>query len=257
MTRKKVLLVGESWISASVHYKGFDQFATASSHSGIEPLAAALAESPFELVHMPSDRAVHSFPFTEHGLTEFSAVILSDIGANSLLLPEQVWLRGETVPNRLKLLRDWTRKGRGLVMVGGYLSFQGIDGRARWRNTAVEEALPVECLPYDDRIEIPEGMRAKVMVPGHPVLEGINGDWPPLLGMNEVKAKGGPDVQVLVRAPDELGSHPLLIIGRFGEGRSAAWTSDIGPHWSPSGFATWPGFGRLWRNLLAWVTDNT
>ena len=31
MTRKKVLLVGESWVTASVDYKGFDQFATVSS----------------------------------------------------------------------------------------------------------------------------------------------------------------------------------------------------------------------------------
>ena len=26
-------------------------------------------------------------------------------------------------------------------MIGGYFSFQGIDGRARWHRTAVEEAL--------------------------------------------------------------------------------------------------------------------
>ena len=42
-------------------------------------------------------------------------------------------------------------------MIGGYFSFQGIDGKARWRNTPVEEALPVSCLAYDDRLEIPEG----------------------------------------------------------------------------------------------------
>jgi uncharacterized membrane protein len=133
MAKKKILLVGESWVSASVHYKGFDQFFSASSHSGADPLIAALASSPFELIHMKSEDAVQSFPFDQAGLDPYAAVILSDIGSNSLLLPEQVWLRGETVPNRLKLIRDWTAKGRGLVMVGGYLSFQGIDGRARWR----------------------------------------------------------------------------------------------------------------------------
>jgi uncharacterized membrane protein len=255
MAKKKVLLVGESWVSASVHYKGFDQFSSASSHSGAQPLTAALATSSFELVHMRSQDAVQSFPFDEAGLDPFAAIILSDIGSNSFLLPEQVWLRGETVPNRLKLIRDWTAKGRGLVMVGGYLSFQGIDGRARWRRTAVEEALPVECLPYDDRVEIPEGMRAEIVESHHPVLAGVGADWPVLLGLNEVRAKSGAGIRTIARAPEEQGGHPLLVVGPFGKGRSAAWTSDIGPHWLPNRFAAWPGFAHLWSNLLTWVTD--
>jgi uncharacterized membrane protein len=119
MAKKKILLVGESWVSASVHYKGFDQFFSASSHSGADPLIAALASSPFELIHMKSEDAVQSFPFDQAGLDPYAAVILSDIGSNSLLLPEQVWLRGETVPNRLKLIRDcgkgsWPGDGRRL-----------------------------------------------------------------------------------------------------------------------------------------------
>ena len=50
-------------------------------------------------------------------------------------------------------------------MCGGYFSFQGIDGRARWRRTAVEEVLPVTCLPYDDRVEMPEGCVADIVEP--------------------------------------------------------------------------------------------
>ena len=42
-------------------------------------------------------------------------------------------------------------------MVGGYYSFQGINGGARYHGTPVEEVLPVEILPYDDRVEVPEG----------------------------------------------------------------------------------------------------
>ena len=255
MAKKKILLVGESWVSASVHYKGFDQFFSASSHSGADPLIAALASSPFELIHMKSEDAVQSFPFDQAGLDPYAAIILSDIGSNSLLLPAQVWLRGETVPNRLKLIRDWTAKGRGLVMVGGYLSFQGIDGRARWRRTAVEEALPVECLPYDDRVEMPEGMHAEIVDSRHPILAGVGTDWPALLGVNEVQVKSGKDVRILARVPKEQGGHPLLVVGPSGKGRSAAWTSDIGPHWLPIGFAAWPGFARLWSNLLTWVSD--
>jgi uncharacterized membrane protein len=179
-------------------------------------------------------------------------VILSDIGSNTLLLPQAVWLHGRPAPNRLKLLRDWTAAGGGLVMAGGYFSFQGIDGRARWRRTPVEEALPVTCLPYDDRLEVPEGFRPEILRP-HPLLDGLPADWPLLLGANEVVPRERADVEVLVRLPAEQGGHPLLVTGTFGSGRSVAWTSDIGPHWLPDPFVQWPGYATLWRNILTWV----
>ena len=47
------------------------------------------------------------------------------------------------------------------MMIGGYYSFQGINGGARYHRTPVEEVLPVECLPYDDRVEVPEGFAAE------------------------------------------------------------------------------------------------
>ena len=40
----------------------------------------------------------------------------------------------------------------------------------------------------------------------------------------------------------------------YGEGRSVAWTSDIGPHWLPNSFVEWPGYATLWKNVLGWVT---
>lgn len=252
--RKRVLLVGETWMSAAAHSKGFDQFGSVTFHSGAGPLIAALEGTDFDLVHMPAHEAVEQFPFDRKGLDAFDVVLLSDIGANSLLLHPDVWLRGTPVPNRLKLIRDWTADGGGLAMIGGYLSFQGIDGRARWRCTPVEDALPVECLPYDDRIEVPEGFAP---VPAgdvsHPILRGLPADWPLLLGANEVKARPREDVVVLARLPEEYGAHPLLVAGRYGKGRSVAWTSDMSPHWLPASFHQWPGYATLWRNVLGWL----
>ena len=253
--KTKVLLVGESWMTSATHFKGFDQFGSVTFHLGAEPLVAALKDSRFELTYMPSHEAVTALPSSLEGLNAYEAILLSDIGANSLLLHPDVWLHGKPSPNRLKLLRQWTADGGGLVMIGGYLSFQGIDGKGRWGRTAVEEALPVSCLPYDDRLEIPEGFRAVVTGPAdHPILEGLGTDWPLLLGANEVTLKTGPDVEVLATLPASEGGHPLLVTGRFGRGRTAVWTSDIGPHWLPQTFVDWPGYARLWTNLLGWVT---
>lgn len=254
MAKIKTLLVGESWVSAATHYKGFDQFGSVTFHLGAEPLVAALKNTAFDLDYMPAHEAVEKLPFTLEGLNAYRAIILSDIGANSLLLHPDVWLHGKPIPNRLKLLREWTRQGGALLMVGGYFSFQGIDGKARWRRTPVEEALPVTCLPYDDRLEIPEGFRASITAPEHPILAGLEEPWPLLLGANEVVVRERPDVEVVARLPDEEGGHPLLVTGEYGAGRTVVWTSDIGPHWLPTDFVNWPGYARLWTNVLHWAT---
>lgn len=251
---KKVLLVGESWMSAATHYKGFDQFGSVTFHLGAEPLVAALKGTDFDLTYMTAHDAVEKFPFTLNELQEYDALMISDIGANSLLLPAAVWLHGQTAPNRLKLIREWTEKGGGLMMIGGYLSFQGIDGRARWRRTPVEDALPVTCLPYDDRIEVPEGFVAQIDAPEHPVLAGLDGKWPVLLGANEVVPRNRADVRVLARLPDSEGGHPLLVTAQYGAGRTLVWTSDIGPHWLPQSFVDWPGYKQLWTNALSYLT---
>ncbi len=251
---KKVLLVGESWVSSATHYKGFDQFGSVTFHLGAEPLVKALAGSDFELTYMPAHEAVEKFPYEMAGLAAFDVIILSDIGANSLLLPPDVWLHSRTVPNRLKLIKSWVEKGGALLMVGGYFSFQGIDGKARWRRTPVEDVLPVTCLPYDDRVEIPEGTTVDIIKPEHPVMAGLTGVWPLLLGVNEVEVRDG--AEVIVRLPQDQGGHPLLVLGSYGHGRTAAWTSDIGPHWLSPAFCEWEGYGKLWKNLLGWLAKN-
>ena len=255
MSRHKVLLAGESWVSTATHIKGFDQFPTVTYHTGADELLKALKDSDFDVKFMPAHEAQRDFPQTIEALSEYDAIILSDIGANSLLLPPDVWLHSRTVPNRLKLLKAWVEKGGGLLMVGGYFSFQGIDGKARWRRTPVEDTLPVTCLPYDDRVEIPEGTVAEVVKPEHPTMRGLEGAWPVLLGVNEVEVRDRADVEIVARLPDDQGGHPLLVLGTHGAGRTAAWTSDIGPHWLSPAFCEWEGYGRLWKNILGWLTE--
>lgn len=252
MARKKVLLAGESWVSSATHFKGFDQFGSVTFHLGAEPLVAALEDGPIELVYMPAHHCAEKFPHTLGGLEAYAAVILSDLGSNTLLLPPDVWLHGKPVANRVRLLKDYVLGGGGLAMIGGYFSFQGINGAARWHKTAVEEVLPVTCLPIDDRIEVPEGFKAVLKAPEHPILDGLGGeDWPYLLGLNEVQLK--PEAELLAELPADQGGHPLLAVGTYGKGRSLAWMSDIGPHWLPQPFVDWPGYAKLWRQSLGWL----
>ncbi|HIH89350.1 TPA: cytoplasmic protein, partial [Candidatus Bathyarchaeota archaeon] len=127
-------------------------------------------------------------------------------------------------------------------------SYQGINGVARYHGSSVEEALPVEMLPYDDRVECPEGVEPKKTRKAHPITRGLPGTWPHLLGYNRVIAKSEADVLATV------GNDPLLVVGEHSEGRVVSWTSDIGPHWCPRGFAEWEGYTTLWRRMVSWAS---
>lgn len=253
MSRKKVLLAGESWVSTATHIKGFDQFPTVTYHTGADELLAALKDGPFDVTFMPAHEAQRSFPQTMEALSAYDAVVLSDLGANTLLLHPDTWIHSKPTPNRLRLLRDYVGNGGGLLMFGGYYSFQGINGGARYHKTPVEDVLPVSCLPVDDRVEVPEGYAPVVVGPqSHPILKGLGTDWPILLGFNEVTVKDG--AEVLATVSSDYRSLPLLVTGKYGKGRTVAWTSDVGPHWLPPGFIGWSGYKTLFEQMLGWAT---
>ena len=247
----KLLLVGESWVSAASHFKGFDQFGSVTFHTGADRFVQGMGKAGIEVTYMKAHEAAEGFPFEQAELDAYDVVMLSDVGANTLLLPPDVWLRGQRVPNRLKMIESWVKDGGGLIMIGGYMTFQGIDGRGRWHRTPVERALPVDCLPYDDRVEIPEGATPEIVDASHPMLEGVPSDWPYLLGVNELAPKSG--AKVILRLPEEQGGLPLLVSGTYGAGRSAAWASDMSEHWLPKPFLDWPGYDTLFGNIVRWA----
>lgn len=247
----KVLLAGESWISTATHIKGFDQFSTATYHTGAAPFVAMLSQAGIEVTWIKAHDVPSDFPSTAEALAAYDVVILSDIGANSLLLHPDTWINSRPTPNRLKLLRSYVQDGGGLLMVGGYYSFQGINGGARFRNTPVEDILPVTLLPYDDRLEVPEGF-VPTRVTDHLITRSLPLSGSMLLGLNEVVARD--ESEVLLQAEvDEGRVHPLLVIGTAGKGRSAVWTSDIGPHWMPDAFLQSEGTPNLFDQLIRWL----
>ena len=243
----KVLLVGESWVQVTTHYKGFDHFVSGGYDTGVAYFRRAM-DGWGDWVHMPGHEAQSGFPLEAEKLSEYSVIIISDIGADTFLLHPRTWINGERTPNRLRLIEEYVRSGGGLIMAGGYLSYQGINGVARYRGTPVEEALPVEMQPYDDRVECPEGVQPKTTKAKHEITKGLEATWPHLLGYNKVRAKKGAETLATVSAD------PLLVVGEHSKGRAVAWTSDIGPHWCPKEFAEWKGYTMLWRSMIAWAS---
>lgn len=246
-----VLLVGETWLTSETHIKGFDAFGSSGLHSGAGALLAALEPHDVEIEHLGAHDAPERFPLTADGLASYDVVVISDIGANSLLLHPDTWRRGQKRPNRLRMLADWVRDGGGLAMAGGYLSFQGINATAGYRRTPVETVLPCTIDPWDDRVEVPEGFAPRRTSTSHPVVDGLDGEWPELLGYNRITARE--DAEVLLTHDGD----PVLLTRDVGRGRTLAWASDIGPHWCPDEFLAWDGYARLWRQVFAWLAGQT
>src|SRR6204780_465382 len=135
----RVLFAGESWMTHSVHTQGFDSFDMSSYHEGGTEMIAALRAGGAELTYQPSHIAMDSFPFSRKEIDAFDVVILSDIGANSLLLPDRVAIRSESWPNRLQLIRDFVNDGGGLLMVGGHLTLLEFVSKANYNSPGVED----------------------------------------------------------------------------------------------------------------------
>ena len=245
----RVLLAGESWTTTATHTKGFDSFITNSYEEGAGQFIAALTSAGHEVTYLPNHVAADQFPRTVEQLSAYDVVVLSDIGANTLLLHPSTFLRGQPRPNALDAITEWVRGGGALLMVGGYLSFQGIEAKANYRNTRLAEILPVLMEVGDDREETPQGVSPTVVDPSHPMLDGLEGTWPEVLGYQRLEATSGSQVLVTV------GDHPLVVVGTAGVGRTMAFASDMGPHWIPVEFLQWDGYAQFWQQAVAWLSD--
>ena len=247
---RRALIAGESWIMHTIHQKGVDAFTTTAYGTGHQWLQGALEAGGWQVEHLPNHLAPATFPTTMAELDSYDVVILSDIGSNSLLLSPDTFERSLPAPNRLALLRDWVAAGGGLIMVGGYLTFQGIEGKGRYAGSPVEDALPVLISPVDDRVEKPEGVSPIVTAPEHPLAAGLPEVWPEILGYNRLRVR--PEVVTVVMVGDD----PLLAGWDFEQGRSVAFASDCGPHRAPPPFVEWVGYPTLWQNIANWAAGS-
>jgi len=245
----KVLLAGESFITTENHTKGFD-FATLGRYEEVGArFVKTLQDLGYEVTHLQNHIAQLTFPDTVDELAEYDVVILSDIGSNTLLLHPEMMFKCVIKNNRLYAIKDYVLQGGGLLMIGGYFSFCGFEGKARYGMTPVADVLPVKIMNYDDRIDSPEGVSPVIVDRSHPIVKGIEEPWPRYLGYNYLEER--PGTQVIAKIKDSVG----LAAGQYGKGRSVAFATDCLPHWALPEVLEWECYSLLWENVIEWLTQ--
>ena len=186
-------------------------------------------------MHQSPPAALHK------GKRPFDVIVLSDYPYERL---------GRESDARIaRLVHD---EGVGLVMLGGWSSFTGLNGG--YRGSQVAAALPVRMADEDDRRNVPSGLVAWPSA-GHALVDGLSFRRPPvIMGYNAVLARSTSTVVLSAwemrfrgrgKTPvSDLGAaRPLLVIGQHGAGHTAAFTTDVAPHWC-GGLVDW-GRGRI------------
>lgn len=242
-----ILFVGESCFATTTEYKGVNHFSETNYHE-----SAAIMQRMFEglghkWTHIPCHLVSREYPRTLEEMSQYDAVLFSDVGTDTfLLLPEMV-RTGKRITNLLRLTCEYVQNGGGFGMIGGYMTYQGMEGKGKWKDSPIEAILPVNLLYGDDRSERPEGADLTCDPGAHPVLAGLPAQWPYILGYNKLVAK--PDAKVLV----EYDGDPIIALAKYGKGRTLAYATDCTPHWAPAAMHTWEHYPTLWDNLVHWL----
>ena len=204
MQTLKVLYVGDSEVVLNRYLVGADVIEQSYFNDNGRYFRDAMASQPsVEVRHITPHGVATQFPAQLSELQNYDLVIFSDVGYNSLifypgLTPPYQYPLG---PDRIGMVRSFVEKGGGFLMVGGYLSFAGLNGIARWAGTDIETILPVSISHYDDRAEVVQGFRFNIDRPDHPIVAGLpwtGADWT-LCGYNKVSLKSNATCSKLPR----------------------------------------------------------
>lgn len=242
-----ILLVGETCFATSREFKGLDCFTETNYYEAGKVLVKALEQQGHQVTQIPCHRVALDFPRTLDELKKYDVILFSDIGSNTFLLLPEVVKQGLRSTNLLRLTKEYVNQGGGFCMIGGYLTYQGMEGKGKWKNSVLEEILPVSLQVGDDRCEVPEGADITFLKKDHPILEGIPLEWPYILGYNKTEIKEGAELLA------EFEGDPILAVWESGKGRVAAYTTDCSPHWAPKSFCEWEYYPQFWSNMVCWL----
>ena len=251
MALKKVLFVGETWTVTKFHTKGFDVIPL----QGYEDFSVYLTNSlaPFKdisITHIPNHLVLSTYPETMEQISQYDVVIISDCGRNTLTMYPDMF-KVPMGPNKVKLTADYVKNGGSIIMIGGWLTFQGIQGKANYHGSEIEEVLPVDIKETDDRVECTEGAKPNILQGNHKILKDISPDWPQFLGYQKVFPKA--EAEVLATIGDK--GDAFIIVWKTGRGKAMAFTSDIAPHWGQD-FIGWKDYGNFWYSAVSWLSES-
>ena len=140
-------------------------------------------------------------------LADYDVIIFSDVEAKNFQLAPNFFnhrlfgTRVLTFPDRVRLTVEAVRAGKALMLLGGWLSFNGEMGKGGWGRTGLRELLPVRCLETEDLVESTEGFTPTVRDEASGMLDGIDfGSFPPILGYNRTLPAAGAKVLLEVKS---------------------------------------------------------
>jgi len=188
----------------------------------------------------------------EEILATHDVIVFSDVEGKLFQLAPSFFDRQKfghgilTFPDRVRLTIDAVRGGKGLLLLGGWYSFTGEQGKGGWGRTLLKDVMPVTCLDHEDLVESTEGYHPRATAAGRAAFSGIDlAGCPPILGYNLVRPRPGAEVLLdLAHCGD-----PLLVTGRVGDGRVVCYTSDPAPHWGCN-MVFWKGYASFWLRCL-------
>ena len=205
------------------------------------------------------------FPVSEEDLYRFKAVILGDIEANYFSI------------NQLEMVEKFvTKRGGGFLMLGGLSSFTEGD----FRNTPIADLLPVELDPKRrmtiqpdfNNPGIPGEEQGFKFVPTRAGLENpilklaedvstnsiIWDEMPTLFSINYLGSVK-PGATVLAEKPEDEygGREPLLVIQRYGKGRTAALATASTWRWQMLLDEKDTRHERFWRQFVRWLSTDS
>ncbi|WP_348260393.1 glutamine amidotransferase, partial [Salmonella enterica] len=65
----------------------------------------------------------------------YDVFVFSDIDSNTFLLQNETFYHLKIKPNALESIKEYVKNVGGLLMIGCYLSFMGIEAKANYKNT--------------------------------------------------------------------------------------------------------------------------
>lgn len=208
---------------ADVVFMGDDSLQGAAGYLG-----GVLTHHGIEFTYVPSSRAADQSLFE----SDRALFIVSDYPSKNL--DEQAQAR----------IVSKVEAGSSLLMIGGWESFHGLAGE--YHDGPLADILPVECKDSDDRVNWPQGV-VPWFESSHPSLQGVPWQEPPIFcGFNETVLREGSVLALSARPLIIRGlgltyideRYPLLAFGAHGDGKTAALTTDLAPHWV-GGWVDW------------------